>query len=177
MKIKQALLLLLGFLVLSSVILLGFKGSAVDKTEAPTEVKQLVKEVLEDNSWLSLKTEQEFRTYCKSIYCEALVEHMTAVFLVYVAENQDWHTLVKVKTQEVVEGNSREMQVLAKVEYWDLKFEADSKPAYYLSGEENFLLTVKQECGEYRIAGIKAAPSPEKVSNVLSPYTLGLEDR
>lgn len=172
MKIRYALIFILA--VALSVIFLNLKVDALEKTKVPPEVDNLIDKAFEDNSWLNLDSEEEFRNYCESIYCEEMAEHMVAALMFYVAENDDWHTLVKVGSTSMVKNTGTEMEVLAQVEYWDLKFSTDNTPSYSLKEEEAHLISIRKENEMYKIAGIDKLPALKKISRVIIPYVLGL---
>ena len=159
MTLKKVLVLFfLGFLLVFS---LGFGGDAFSfsgQAAVPCEVQQLVTTALEDNSWLSLNTEQDFRTYCQSIYSEEMVEQMAASLLYFVQENNDWHTVVKVRNLQLVDKNPPCLTVQAEVDNLDIQFSRDNLPKDYLSQQATYLITVVKENNLYKIANIKEVP-------------------
>lgn len=136
---------LLGFGVMD----FGIKAFA--EPVIPLEAEALVVTALEDNSWLTLTTEQEFRTYCQAIYSENMVEPMVASFVFFVTENNDWHTVTKVTDLKVLNSHNGTIEFLAQVEYVEIGFSRDNMPQDYVSGQDEFLVSVIKENDTFKI--------------------------
>jgi len=154
----------MGFLL---IFLLGCAvyafDAVVDAFDAPKlspEVETLVRTALEDNSWLSLTTEQEFRRYCESIYSEQMIESIAVSLFHFVQENNDWHTIAKVRSIEVINCSGERLQLQAVVDNLDIQLE-DNVPREYVSGKGTYLVTVVKENNHYKIAGIEEVSSQE----------------
>lgn len=165
MKLKKVLILIsLGFLL---VLALDFGVNAFTEPVVPFEVQQLVITALEDNSWLSLKTEQDFRIYCESIYSEEMVEQMAASLFYFVQENNDWHTVAKVRSLRLTDRSPQCLTVQATVDNLDIQLSDDNLPQDYISGQASYLITVVKENNLYKIADIEESRFPVISAHIL----------
>lgn len=130
--------------------------TAFEQPQLPKEAEKVVVTAIEDNSWLKLKTEQEFRNYCQGIYAEAIVEPMVASLVFFTAENNDWHTVSKVRNLEVIKADNTAMELEAEVEHLEICFSQESLPQDYVSGREALLITVIKENDGFKVAGIES---------------------
>lgn len=146
-------------IVVTFVLGFGVEDIGVTAFEQPTlpkEAEKVVVTAIEDNSWLKLKTEQEFRIYCQEIYAEAMIEPMVASLVFFTAKNDDWHTVPKVRNLEVLKADQATMEVDAEVEYLEVCYSRENVPQDYVSGRESLLITVVEENHGFKVAGIES---------------------
>ncbi len=130
--------------------------TAFEEPLIPEGAEKVVVTAIEDNSWLNLKTEQEFRIYCQGIYAEAMVEPMVASLVFFTAENNDWHTETKVKNLEVVKFGDATIEFLAEVEHLEISFSRENLPQNYIADRESYVITVIKENDGFKVAGIES---------------------
>lgn len=148
------------------IFALGFGVDAFNQPDLPPEVEELVTKGLEDNSWLSLATEQEFRDYCEPIYSDTMMEPMVASLMYFVRENNDWHTVARVRSIKVVDRCETELKVQAEVDHIDIRVSGVNLPEEYVSGQANYLVTVVKEDDVYKIAAIEEITNLENAENL-----------
>lgn len=165
MTLKKVLMLtFLGFLL---VFILDFGVDAFTEPIIPSEAQQLIIAALEDNSWLSLKTEQDFRIYCESIYSEEIVERMAASLLYFVEVNNDWHTVAKVRNLRLINRSLHRLTIQAAVDNLDIRLSDNNLPQDYISGQTSYLITVVKEDNFYKIAAIEESRLPIISTHIL----------
>jgi hypothetical protein len=154
MGMPKIFLLVVAGSLIAGVLVFGFMDfgiKAFAEPVIPPEAETLVVTALEDNSWLTLTTEQEFRTYCQAIYSERMIEPMVASFVFFVAENDDWHTETNVTDLKVLSAHNGTIEFLVKVEYVEIDFSPDNLPQDYVSGQDELLVSVIKENDTFKI--------------------------